>query len=341
MVAEECRRLLDELRDDTLRQIALMRMEGYTNDEIAERLDCGLRSITRKIELIRRTWLGEDRPHERRAFAGPRRRLPLEDADQLDQICDRFEAAWRGGAAEDRGFPGGGPRAIRGEVLRELIAAELEHRARLGEQPSAGDYLERFPDHSTTIVDELGRAGHGAGDRRGPTLDGRGDAPPPASERPRSGTPRRPGLRGARGAGAGRDGRRLQGPSDPAQPRRRPEDDPGRRPRQPGGRPRFLNEAEVVARLRHPNIVQIYGSGDHEGRPYIELEYVDGGSLAARLDGTPWPSLRAAGLVEVLARAVHAAHRQGVVHRDLKPANVLLDGGRASPRSPTSDSRSS
>jgi DNA-directed RNA polymerase specialized sigma24 family protein len=60
MVADECRQRLDGLRDDSLRQIALMRMEGYTNPEIAERLDCGLRTVSRKLDLIRRCWLGED-----------------------------------------------------------------------------------------------------------------------------------------------------------------------------------------------------------------------------------------------------------------------------------------
>jgi WD40 repeat protein len=87
---------------------------------------------------------------------------------------------------------------------------------------------------------------------------------------------------------------------------------------------RFLNEAEVAARLRHPNVVQIFGLGDHEGRPYVELEYVEGGSLARRLGGTPRAATSAAALVEVLARAVQAAHSQGIIHRDLKPANVLL-----------------
>jgi hypothetical protein len=62
MVADECRLLLDGLRDDSLRQIALMRMEGYGNDEIAARLDCGRRTISRKLDLIRRCWLGEDDP---------------------------------------------------------------------------------------------------------------------------------------------------------------------------------------------------------------------------------------------------------------------------------------
>ena len=52
---------------------------------------------------------------------------------------------------------------------------------------------------------------------------------------------------------------------------------------------RFAAEAEIVARLQHQNIVQIFAIGDFEGRPYVELEYVEGGSLASRLDGTPWP----------------------------------------------------
>jgi tetratricopeptide (TPR) repeat protein len=64
--------------------------------------------------------------------------------------------------------------------------------------------------------------------------------------------------------------------------------------------------------------------GEHDARPYLVLECVDGGSLKQQLDGTPWPAGRAARLVEMLARAVHHAHQQGVIHRDLKPANVLL-----------------
>ncbi|HWE38915.1 MAG TPA: protein kinase [Isosphaeraceae bacterium] len=87
---------------------------------------------------------------------------------------------------------------------------------------------------------------------------------------------------------------------------------------------RFLAEAEAVARLQHPNIVQIHHIGQADGLPYFELEYVDGGSLDHRLDGTPWAALRAAGMVVALARGVAEAHRQGIVHRDLKPANILL-----------------
>jgi serine/threonine protein kinase len=92
----------------------------------------------------------------------------------------------------------------------------------------------------------------------------------------------------------------------------------------PEDRERFAVEAEAVARLHHPNIVQIYEIGEAAGRPFFTLEYVEGGSLEQRAGGKPMPWRDAAQLVATLARAVHAAHRQGIVHRDLKPANVLL-----------------
>jgi hypothetical protein len=89
-------------------------------------------------------------------------------------------------------------------------------------------------------------------------------------------------------------------------------------------RARFRTEAEAVARLGHPGIVQIYEVGEQAGCPYLALEFVSGGSLAQQLDGTPMPPRRAAQLLLDLARAVQHAHEQGIVHRDLKPANVLL-----------------
>src|SRR5262249_37823384 len=78
------------------------------------------------------------------------------------------------------------------------------------------------------------------------------------------------------------------------------------------------------ARLQHPSIVQIYDVGLAGGQPYLALEYVEGGSLSRRIDGTPQPSRQAAELVETLARAIHVAHEHGILHRDLKPANTLL-----------------
>jgi serine/threonine protein kinase len=87
---------------------------------------------------------------------------------------------------------------------------------------------------------------------------------------------------------------------------------------------RFRIEAEAAARMRHPNIVQIYEIGEHQGRPYFAMELIEGQSLAEYLGGRPQPPQNAAELVRTLALAVQHAHDQQIVHRDLKPANVLL-----------------
>jgi len=91
-------------------------------------------------------------------------------------------------------------------------------------------------------------------------------------------------------------------------------------------RERFRREAEAVATLQNPHIVQIFEIGESSGHLYLALEFVEGGNLAQHIKNAPWSARDAAELVEVLARAVHYAHQQGVVHRDLKPGNVLLQG---------------
>src|SRR5262249_4699218 len=90
----------------------------------------------------------------------------------------------------------------------------------------------------------------------------------------------------------------------------------------PRERERFQREAEAVAGLRHPNIVQVYDVGEYDARPYFTMEFTEGGSLARKLAGTPQPTHQAARLVAILAGAVQAAHACGIVHRDLKPGNV-------------------
>lgn len=89
-------------------------------------------------------------------------------------------------------------------------------------------------------------------------------------------------------------------------------------------RQRFRREAELAARVQHPNIVQIYEVGVLDGRPFLALEYVEGGTLDDRQRQRPLSFHVSAALVETLARAVHHAHLKGVIHRDLKPANILL-----------------
>jgi serine/threonine-protein kinase len=87
---------------------------------------------------------------------------------------------------------------------------------------------------------------------------------------------------------------------------------------------RFRREAEAVARLRHPHIVQVYTVGQHNGLPFVALEYCAGGSLKQKLAGQPMDPRAAAQLIETVAQAMDAAHQKQIVHRDLKPHNILL-----------------
>ncbi len=96
--------------------------------------------------------------------------------------------------------------------------------------------------------------------------------------------------------------------------------------RQPSDREleRFRSEAESIARLQHPNVVQVFEVGQESGLPFLVLEFIEKGSLAERLQELPLAPVAAAELVETLSRAIHHAHEKHIVHRDLKPANVLL-----------------
>jgi serine/threonine-protein kinase len=90
---------------------------------------------------------------------------------------------------------------------------------------------------------------------------------------------------------------------------------------------RFCVEGEATARLDHPGIVRVHEFGEHAGRLYYAMEFLDGGTLAQRLKGGPLPPREAAELLAGLARAVHYAHGRKVIHRDLKPSNVLFTAG--------------
>src|SRR5262245_19890524 len=87
---------------------------------------------------------------------------------------------------------------------------------------------------------------------------------------------------------------------------------------------RFRAEAEAVARLHHPGIVQIYETGDHRGVPYLALEFVPGGSLAQMTRDRAQSPRQSAAMIESVALAIDAAHRAGIIHRDLTPSNILL-----------------
>ena len=87
---------------------------------------------------------------------------------------------------------------------------------------------------------------------------------------------------------------------------------------------RFEREAKSLAKLSHPNIVSIIDYGEHEGVPYLVMEYLPGGTLKDQLQGKPLPWQAAFRLLLPVARALQFSHQQGIIHRDVKPSNILI-----------------
>jgi tetratricopeptide (TPR) repeat protein/tRNA A-37 threonylcarbamoyl transferase component Bud32 len=208
-------------------------------------------------------------------------------------------------------------------VLLDLIGHELLLRQERGEVPQLAEYVQRFPQWAEQIALQFevelalgveSKPGFGCEES---TLPGRNDAPA-ASVAPL------PGYEILEELGRG-------GQSVVFKARQRGLDrlvalkillrGAGADPEE---RARFQREANAVASLRHPHIVQIYDIREQDDQHCCVLEYLAGGSLAAKIGRLPQPPGESAPLVETLARAVHWAHQQGIVHRDLKPSNVLL-----------------
>jgi hypothetical protein len=227
---------------------------------------------------------------------------------RINAACNRFELAWQGGQRpriED--YLAGAAPPEQPELLRELVALEIDYRRKAGEDPSADEYRARFPALASVALPESRAARH-----------------PGGSSKPAAQLPAVPGYELLQELGGGAMGvvywawrssltRTVAVKMIRAGADARPQE-----------LARFRVEAEAVSRLEHPHIVQVYEVGQVGNCPYLALEYVDGGSLARRLAGTPLPARQAARLLELLARAVQYAHHRGVVHRDLSPANVLL-----------------
>src|SRR5262245_61153497 len=220
------------------------------------------------------------------------------------------------------------------ESLVGQIADEFTRRRRRGEAPQLEEYTERYPELAALLRDIL------------PTIEALAPAETPRMhDTPARGAPAAPadvaGYEilaeiGRGGMGVVYKARHRALGRVVALKMLRGHDD--------ADLARFRAEAQAVARLQHPNVVQIFEVQEEAGRPVLALEYVGGGSLAERVKGEPQPPREAAALVRTLARAVAAAHERGLVHRDLKPSNVLLaessapsaggnDGDPASPPS--------
>jgi WD40 repeat protein len=289
-----------------------------------------------------------------RDAGGPPRLPPLADflrrlaagrpADWADRLRDDQRRRWAAGErarVEDylRHAPGLGAEV---EALLDLVYGEVLLREAAGDRPTLAEYQERFPAHREALarqweVHQVLEAGAASGPALARTTGAdpwatRAFAPSRgAAGGPPAGAPDISGYEIVRELGRGGNGvvylaRQRSLNRLVAVKMLTPESfspghgtDSGR-----GQAARIRAEAEMIARLQHPNIVAIHRVGVCEGQPYLVLEYVAGGSLAQRINGRPWPPATAAALVETLARTLAVVHENGIIHRDLKPANVLL-----------------
>jgi len=237
-------------------------------------------------------------------------RLPS-PADRLEQIiavCDRFEAVWLAGQQPNIEDYLSGDQSSRRAVLVELLRIDLEYRIKSGISLPLESYITRFPElaegeetaSQTPLLSPAPAGSLSWGGDAGYELlaeIGRGGMGVVYKARHR-GLHRLVALKLIRDGACARPD--LLG--------------------------RLRTEAKALASLYHENIVQVYDIGEMNGDPFVALEFLQGGTLAAKLAGTPQPDRMAAEMSRTLARAIHAAHLVGVIHRDLKPLNVLLDG---------------
>ncbi|MHB1426336.1 MAG: protein kinase domain-containing protein [Gemmataceae bacterium] len=230
-------------------------------------------------------------------------------ARRIDQICDRFEAAWKAVACVDsrprlEDYLAEAPELEREELLRELLPLDICYRRLHGETIEPRTYSHLAPpadaswltDLLTTatptarpgsrfgayeLLEEIARGGMGVVYRA-----------------------RQIGLNRIVALKMIRDGQFASAEEVE----------------------RFRREAEAAAALEHPHIVPVHEVGEHDGRCYFSMKWIEGGSLALALGSAhaPFSPKEAAQLVAAVARAVHHAHQHGILHRDLKPANILL-----------------
>jgi formylglycine-generating enzyme required for sulfatase activity/serine/threonine protein kinase len=246
----------------------------------------------------------------------------LVKARQVDQVCNRFESAWKAGhrpRIED--VLADVPAAEQPDLLRELLAIELQFRRQNSDTVDLTEFERRFPDHVRVVRSVFAeeRPLHEE------LLAGTGPEQPGLEE---ANLPERLGrYRITARLGRGSFGVVYKGHDEELRrdvaikvPHRhritRPEDVEA-----------YLAEARVLASLDHPHIVPVHDVGRTEdGLCFVVSKFIEGSDLATKIqDDLRLSFAESAGLVATVAEALHCAHRQGLVHRDVKPGNILID----------------
>lgn len=265
--------------------------------------------------------MGSDRPESDDAI----RKLSLEELDLLDAVCDAFEQEFRSGRKPEIESYLEGDGSVAVVMFRELLRIELDFHCRDDSEISLEslrtDYCERFPNHRDAIgqvLEDIHRQPEGVSTGWST----------PASIPDRIGSFELIEKIGQGGMGVVFRARhtrlkrhvalKLMKESVAAT-----ESD----------LKRFQLEAEAAARLRHPNIVQVFEVGEEDGYQYIAMELIEGMNLSQLTDREPQLPHSAARVCRDLADAIAHAHEQGIIHRDIKPGNILVGTRLASPKS--------
>jgi tetratricopeptide (TPR) repeat protein len=268
--------------------------------------------------------------------------LPATDLQQIDAICDRFEAdCLAEGHADLANYLSLAPAGGRAALFHDLLNIDLEFRVQNGERPDACLYHKRFPDMASAIDAAFAFLSNRISATRGDI----------GSEVGIDSTVTSPGADAAGTGASPWTDFVLAEPAEPTVPGYKILGVLGRggmgvvfKARQIGLNRivalkmiksggfasedellRFQNEAKAVAQFDHPHIVPIYEVGRHHGRHFFSMKLIEGRSLDKLLPEFADDPRASAQVVALVATAIHHAHQRGILHRDLKPANILLD----------------
>jgi WD40 repeat protein/serine/threonine protein kinase len=268
--------------------------------------------------------------------------LPLPQQEEIDAICQMFEAAWQtSGASPDVLASGathpaladylkqGSDRIVRSDLFRELLQIDLAYRGGNATTATLDGYRAEFPE-LMAVCDSICLA-HSPADDNGTSTVTRLESSLVAL----AGSNRPMAVDSAQGefadyvlleriaaGGMGVVDKAWQPGLNRVVALKRML---GGRFSSPEERRRFRIEAESTGRLQHAGIVPVYEVGEHDGQLFFSMGFIDGVSLKTRLAENPLEPREAAELILKVARAVDYAHTQGIIHRDLKPANILID----------------